>query len=116
MDILSDSLPDFDTLVKMHESDPVAYEAFRQKMLSDAIAQAPEKHRPMLEQTVAAMQDAHDRAENPLHATILASNLMQESLSTLRAGMKNLEYATNDFQDESAKKLDPSKRTFIKLL
>ena len=116
MDILSDSLPDFDTLVQMHKSDPAAFEAFRLKMLQDAVAQAPEKHRPMLEKTVEAIQDARNRAENPLHATILASNLMQESLRTLRAGMRNLDYAANDFQDEAAKKLDPSKRTFIKTL
>jgi hypothetical protein len=112
--ILSDSLPDFDTLVKMHESDPAAYEAFRQKMLRDAISQAPEQHRPMLNQTLAAIEDARNKAENPLHATILASSLMQQSLTTLRSGMHHLQFATNDLQNAAASVLDPSKKTYIR--
>ena len=114
MDILSDSLPDFDTLVKMHEADPSAYEAFRQKILREAIAQAPEQHRPMLEKTVAVIEETRAKAENPLHATILASTLMQESLSTLRSGVHHMEVVANDFQNAAARVLDPSKKTYIK--
>jgi hypothetical protein len=114
MDILTDALPDFDTLVRMAKEDPTVYEAFRQKILKDAVAQAPAQHRPMLEKTVEVIEDAHHRAENPLHATILASTLMQESLATLRSGMNHLQFAAKDFQDAAAEHLDdPLNRTYI---
>lgn len=113
-------LPDFDTLAKLAQEDPTAFEAFRTKLLQDAVAAAPAHLRPQLEATVAQLNTARAGASSPLEAASLANAAMMDSFQDLNSQMKRASFALKDMANtaqNAVAKLAPDSgmtRTYIK--
>ncbi len=76
-------VPDFDTLVALHQQDAQAFEAFRRHLLQEAVDSAPPTRRPALRQLVRRIDAARASAGTPLQATAIAFEMMQDSLHEL---------------------------------
>jgi hypothetical protein len=91
-------LPDFDTLVTLHQRDPVAFEALRNEVLRNAVNAAPARLRPALEHTLFRIEQAKDAAATPLESAASASKLMLESAGQLRSALDHLLHRTAALQ------------------
>jgi hypothetical protein len=76
-------LPDFDVLMALHQRDPEAFEEFRRRLLREAVEYAPPVHHPALERLLRRIEEARKTAATPMEAALIASRMMQESLSML---------------------------------
>ncbi len=92
------ALPDFETLVALHRSDPIAFEAVRTSLLQTCLDDAPPAHRPNLEKLIVRMDAVRATAASPLEAAIGAARLMSESLDALRDQFSQLNEATAVWQ------------------
>ncbi|MBY6185747.1 DUF3135 domain-containing protein [Marinobacter hydrocarbonoclasticus] len=77
------SLPDFDTLQRMAQSDPDALQRLRQTLIDETIAAADPTHRPQLEALQSHVDRTLERASNPCHGMIQVMGMMQEKLYQL---------------------------------
>ena len=77
-------LPDFDTLVSLHQKDPKGYEVLRRDLLQECVIDAPDQFQPMLDDLVWRMNAIHTTSSSPLQAAAAASALMLNSVSQLR--------------------------------
>ena len=87
-------LPDFDTLSRLYQEDPAAFEAFRRHMLQQAVDEAPRRHRPALEELLLCIEASRQRAATPAEAALGAFQMMRQSVNQLNAawqlGLQNL--------------------------
>ena len=97
-----ENLPDFDTLVAMCQKDPNAYEAYRHRLLREAVDNAPEEHRPELEKLLVRIEDARDDAATPEEAARVAFDMMSASVQNLDRGWKRAHYAIAGVQTDLA--------------
>ena len=78
-------LPDFDTLSRLYNEDPEAFEAFRRHLLRQAVDEAPRRHRPALEELLLCIEANRQRAATPADAAIGAFQMMRQSVTQLGA-------------------------------
>lgn len=78
-------LPDFDTLSRLYKEDPQAFESFRRHLLRQAVAEAPQRHRPALEELLVCIEANRERATTPAEAALGAFQMMRHSVSQLNA-------------------------------
>lgn len=90
--------PDFDALVRLHRSDPEAFEETRRAMLREAVEAAPSEHRPALEQLLVRIEAVRADAESPVHAACDAFQMMCESVERLHGAWDGARYAAADLQ------------------
>jgi hypothetical protein len=76
-------LPDFDALVALHQFDPEAFEDFRRHVLREAVECAPARHRAKLEALVQQIEDVRSKAETPMDAVRMSSEMMRQSAARL---------------------------------
>ncbi|MDB5773711.1 MAG: hypothetical protein JWM42_4085 [Burkholderia sp.] len=95
---LGPSLPDFDTLVTLHTSDPEAFEHFRTMLLREAVDAAPSHHRPGLEELLCNIERARQTAATPMEAVIAASRAMMDSVEQLANGWRQARFAAAGWQ------------------
>ena len=91
-------LPEFDTLVALHEQDPQAFEEFRRHLLTEAIKDAPARHRPALKQLLHRIESARTKATTPMEAAQVAMRMMNESLQRLHSCWEDAGYAMAGLQ------------------
>lgn len=89
---LHDPLPNFDQMMALHQKDPKALEALRDKMIREAIDSAPPEYRPALEHTVFQMDRARELASTPLEAAAAAGRLMSKSSDQLHSALDHLQH------------------------
>lgn len=90
--------PDFDMLMSLYQDDPEAFEAFRRRLLRDAVASAPPAHHECLEQLLVRIDAARDATSTPLEAAQVAFRMMQDSVGELRAGWEHAHEAIAGLQ------------------
>lgn len=91
-------LPDFDTLVALHQQEPEAFEAFRRHLLREAVEVAPPVHRPALEDLLGRIEATREAAATPMEAAIAASRMMQESVARLHDTWEQARHAVAGLQ------------------
>lgn len=91
-------LPDFDTLMKMFQQDPDAFETFRKQLLAAAVAECPLQHKDSVQKTLMRIERARQAATTPLDALVFASRLMRDSLNELNDALHRLQYELADLQ------------------
>lgn len=91
-------LPDFDTLMALHQTDPEAFEQFRRKILREAVDEAPAAHRPALERLLSRIETAREHAATPMDAVIAASRMMHDSVGQLQQAWHDAEHAIAGLQ------------------
>ncbi|MBY5991833.1 DUF3135 domain-containing protein [Ferrimonas balearica] len=83
------SLPDFDQLLHLAQSDPDALDRLKRELVADALAQARPEHRPQLE----ALQSHVDRtlahSKNPYHGLVQVMGMMQDKLYRLALALND---------------------------
>lgn len=77
-------MPDFDTLLTLHECDPDAFERLRRQLLRDAVDAAPPSYRSSLEQLLERIEDARASATTPAESALIAFRMMNDSVRQLR--------------------------------
>lgn len=82
---MSVTMPDFDTLVSLHQQDPEALETFRRHLLREAVDSAPPAHRPALEKLLERIEAARSSAGSPIEAASIAFHMMRDSVNELHA-------------------------------
>ena len=87
------ALPDFDTLVALHQKNPVAYEILRRDLLQGCVLDAPDQYQPMLDDLIWRMDMVRAAATSPLEAAAAAGFLMMESVAQMRAQLFALQNA-----------------------
>ena len=78
-------LPDFDTLTRLYQEDPAAFESFRRHLLRQAVDEAPRRHRPALEELLLCIEANRQRAVTPFDAALGAFQMMRHSVTQLNA-------------------------------
>jgi hypothetical protein len=91
-------VPEFDVLVALHRQDPEAFEAFRRRLLREAVESAPLANRKSLEQLLPRIEAARDGAKTPMDATLGAFRMMQNSLAQLHDGWEQAREAAAELQ------------------
>lgn len=94
----SSRFPDFDTLVRLHQQDPRAFDDARRALLRSAVEDAPPQHRATLEELLERIEALHDQAETPEEAAQGAFRMMCESVDRLREAWDCARYATAELQ------------------
>ena len=61
-------LPDFDTLSRLYQEDPGAFESFRRQLLRQAVDEEPRRHRLALEELLLCIEANRQRAASPAEA------------------------------------------------
>lgn len=97
-----EEIPDFDTLMAMCQKDPNAYEAYRHRLLREAVDNAPAEHRPELEKLLVRIENARGGAANPQEAARVAFDMMGESVQNLDRAWKRAHYAIAGVQTDLA--------------
>lgn len=77
-------LPEFDVLVRLHDSDPEAFETYRRKLLRQAVNAAPTHHRPALEELLEVIEIRRAGVGDPIEAAAAAFQMMRQSVSQLQ--------------------------------
>lgn len=77
-------LPDFDTLLAMHQEDPDALDQLRQKLTAELVDSAPDDARRRLEGLQFRINMELRRAGNPTARFLKLSGMMHKSFSDLR--------------------------------
>ena len=78
-------LPDFDTLSRLYREDPEAFESFRRHLLQQAVEEAPQRHRPALEELLICLDAAWQQGLKGI-AQLQADTLMAK-MRTGQAGV-----------------------------
>lgn len=91
-------LPDFNTMVSLHQQDPEAFEHFRHHVLREAVDDAPPSHRALLERLLDRIEAVHVAAATPMDAALAASRMMQESMGELLVSWGKARYAVAGLQ------------------
>jgi hypothetical protein len=78
-------LPDFDTLVRLYQEDPAAFDSVRRQLLRQAVDEAPRRHRPALEELLLCIEANRQRAATPAEAALGAFQMMRDSVGQLNA-------------------------------
>lgn len=101
-------LPDSDTLLELAKNDPEGLERVRQEACEALINDAPER----LERRLRGLQFQIDmerrRSKTPLEACIRISEMMHDSVWSLRTALTNSTLQKDGF-DQSQKDLTPAK-------
>lgn len=83
------TLPDFDDLVRLYKTDPIAFEQLRHDLCEQLIENAPERMRQRLRGIQFKVDMTRRKARTPLSACLSLSRMMQESLMELQAALNN---------------------------
>jgi hypothetical protein len=94
----STSLPDFDSLRRLHLDDPEGFEHFRRRVLREAVDSAPPAHRPALETLLSRIDTARQAASTPMEAAQIAYGMMQDSVGQLLKGWEQAQAAAAGWQ------------------
>lgn len=78
-------LPDFDTLSRLYQEDPGAFETYRRQLLRQAVDEAPRRHRPALDELLLCIEVNRQRAATPTEAAASAFQMMRQSVNQLNA-------------------------------
>ena len=104
-------LPEFEVLITLYKTDPVAFEALRSELLRDAVGRASQEQRPALEAILRQIETTRDATANPIEAMLLAFKLMQESMAQLQNSWTEVQQAVAAWQTaliiERLRKRDP---------
>lgn len=92
------TLPDFDTLVSLHQQDKEAFEAFRKHLLQQAMEGAPATARAQMKQLLERLDAARSTAASPLEAAAIAFSLMVESMQQLHDTWEHVSFALTELQ------------------
>ncbi|GHD67390.1 DUF3135 domain-containing protein [Jeongeupia chitinilytica] len=76
-------LPDFDTLAALYRQDPGAFEALRSSLLHQALDDVEAPRRQRIEALLNRIDLHRQRARNPLHAAVIAHEMMWTSFLAL---------------------------------
>lgn len=95
---LHPAIPDFDMLVKLHQQDPQAFEAFRCHLLQDALEAAPVARRASLKLLLGRMEASRAACATPQQAAGMAFAMMAESLQELRDSWQQAFHALSELQ------------------
>jgi hypothetical protein len=82
-------LPDFDTLIKLHQDDPEALERLRQNLTSELMNRASDHTRRRLEGLQFRINMELRRAGNPTARFLRLSDMMHESFHELNFCLNN---------------------------
>lgn len=82
-------LPDFDTLMQLHQQDPEALERLRQKLTDELLERASDHTRRRLAGLQFRINMELRRAGNPTARFLKLSDMMQESFSELNFCLNN---------------------------
>lgn len=91
-------VPDFDTLVALHQYDAEAFEAFRRQLLRHAIEDAPPARRAGLERLLERIESVRASAATPLDAAKASFSLMADSVHALRDAWHEAGHALAEYQ------------------
>lgn len=83
------TLPDFDELVRLYKTDPIAFEQLRHDLCEQLIENAPERIRQRLRGIQFKVDMTRRKARTPMSACLSLSRMMQESLMELQAALNN---------------------------
>ena len=82
------SLPPFEELVRMAESDPEAFEQFRQSMVREMIEGASESMQPRLWAQQSHIDRVISNCKNPHHTNVVLMNELQKQVMKFREALK----------------------------
>lgn len=82
-------LPDFDTLMQLHQQDPEALERLRQKLTNELLDRASDNTRRRLAGLQFRINMELRRAGNPTARFLKLSDMMQEAFSELNFCLNN---------------------------
>ncbi|MGP8307217.1 DUF3135 domain-containing protein [Vibrio sp. YIC-376] len=82
------ALPPFDELVRMAESDPEAFEQFRQDMVREMIEGASESMQPRLWAQQSHIDRVINNCKNPHHINVVLMNELQKQIIKFRAALQ----------------------------
>lgn len=88
---MSEETFDFDSLAKLAQNDPEAFEAKRQEMIANLIDGAPEELRQRLVGFQWRIDMERQRCDNPLQACIRISNMMWDMIYADRGFLWSLQ-------------------------
>lgn len=80
MELMMDTLPNFDDMAKMAKEDPEQFEQLRQQLIEYTINQAHHSMQPRLKAQQSHIDLVISRGKNPLHTTMLLRNELQRQL------------------------------------
>ena len=78
-------LPDFDTLARLYQEDPAAFDSVRRQLVRQAVDEAPRRHWPALEELLLCIEANRQRAATPAEAALGAFQMMRDSVGQLNA-------------------------------
>lgn len=90
--------PDFDALVELHRHDPQSFEEVRRAMLRAAVDEAPDEHKPALEQLLVRIENMRAQAATPGEAVQDAFRMMCDSVDRLRDAWDLARHAAAEWQ------------------
>ncbi len=108
------SLPDFDTLRQLAQTDPEALARLRQTLVEETIQSAHPARQAQLHALQSHVDRTLQRASNPYHGLIQVMALMQDKLYCLAQVMNDPDAYLNQranilpFRSESNPKADPA--------
>lgn len=85
-------VPDFETLRKLYQENPQAYEILRLEILKGAVAAAPVDRRPLLQNTLYRIESARRATSTPQEAINVAARMMTESWGRLQTAWDQLHF------------------------
>ena len=96
------SLPSFDELKQLAQTDPDALTQLRQQLAQEAIERVPAERRQQLQALQSHIERKLSVAKNPLHAAVLLSEEMQRTLNKLQRALANPGGYLAELQQKSA--------------
>lgn len=91
-------LPDFDTLLALHRSDPLGYEILRMTLLNACVAGAPASYQVAAKSVMLRIEQVRVQHADPVEAALAAARLMIASVLQLQAPMDELMEEMATFQ------------------
>jgi hypothetical protein len=89
---------DFDTWVRLAQTDPQRFEDLRDRVLDYCITRAPSKRQDRLRRLQWRVNQVRNTASNPMSACISISNMMWSSFSHLDKVYEDLRHSRRPFR------------------
>ncbi|MEM7207540.1 MAG: DUF3135 domain-containing protein [Pseudomonadota bacterium] len=93
---------DFDKLMKLYQDDPEAFEQQRLAMIEETIAAAPEAHQRRMKGLQFQIDMERRRADTPLRACMRISSMMWEKFDAMRDELNALSNIENSVPTEAS--------------
>ncbi len=81
LELIMETLPDFDVMAKLAQDDPEKFEQLRQQLIEETINQANSGMQPRLKAQQSHIDLIISRGKNPLHTTMLLRDELQRQLA-----------------------------------